>query len=241
MNKKIFKRLIIITAILAIIDVCCFSPGILSISIQDNPILFFIILIINAVIFGVEIRFLMTSTEAKYGYDLEKLRNSASYIEALETYQTRNTPFKAEIKRAIDCVKAIERKKDVLAELLDQNNKEYVTAFVEIGNETTTFIFNNTRKILNRILIFDEIEGHNSVSEHKDYINGILESNEKVLGQFNCFLTEVSQMDDNSETNYVTKVLSDMTTSLKLQRGQDEQFEKQYKNLEINNNNEKKE
>ena len=48
-------------------------------------------------------------------------------------------------------------------------------------------------------------------------------------------------MDDNSETNYVTKVLSDMTTSLKLQRGQDEQFEKQYKNLEINNNNEKKE
>ncbi len=222
MNNKVFSKFVVFTILLAIVDVCIFSPGILGITFQNNLILFIVIIMINLIILSFEIIYLTHSTEAKYGYDLDKLKNSNDYKNALESKLTKNSPFTNEIKQALTQLDSISRKKNVLNELLEQNNQEHFTALVDLGEQATTFLFNNIRKILNRIAIFDSDSSNSLENEHKSYVQKLLKSNESILVEFNKLLTEVSQMDDTASDDTLRNVLSDMTNSLKVLRGESE-------------------
>ena len=47
----------------------------------------------------------------------------------------------------------------------------------------------------------------------------LLVANENILNEFNKLLTEVSQLDDTATDDTLSNVLSDMTESLKMLRG----------------------
>lgn len=222
MNNKVFSRLIAITIILAIVDVAIFSPGIYGLTFNNNTILFLVVILANLLILSFEIVYLTHSTTAKYGYDLDKLKNSNDYKDALESKLTKNSPFTSEIKQALTQLDSITRKKNVLNELLEQNNQEHFTALIDLGDQATNFLFNNIRKILNRLAIFDSDSSNLLESEHKTYIQKLLKSNENILIEFNKLLTEVSQMDNTSSDDTLRNVLSDMTNSLKALRGESE-------------------
>lgn len=220
MNNKVFLRFVIITMLLAIADVAIFSPGILALTFSKNAAMFICTIIVNGSILLSEAIYLTHSTEAKYGYDLEKLKSSNDYKGALESKLTRNSPFNEEIKQALTQLDSISRKKNVLNELLEQNNQEHFTALVDLGNQATNFLFNNIRKILNRIAIFDSDSTNSLQDEHKAYIQKLLKSNESILVEFNKLLTEVSQIDSSASDDTLKNVLSDMTSSLKALRGE---------------------
>ena len=220
MNNRIFTRFAIITIILALIDVAIFSPGILALTFAKNAILFISVIAINIILLISETIYLTHATEAKYGYDLDKLKNSNDYKVALESKLTKNSPFINEIKQALTQLDSITRKKNVLNELLEQNNQEHFTALIDLGDQATNFLFNNIRKILNRIAIFDSDSTNTLENEHKDYIQKILKSNESILVEFNKLLTEVSQIDNTASDDTLKNVLSDMTSSLKALRGE---------------------
>ena len=112
-------------------------------------------------------------------------------------------------------------KNKVLDELLEQNNKSHFTALTDLGNQAFTFLVNNVRKILNRIAIYDADIDESLLEEHKKYIQGLIASNENILKEFNKLLTEVSQLDDTTTDDTLSKVLGDMTNSLKMLRGED--------------------
>lgn len=222
MNNKIHSKLVIITIILAIADVALFSPGIYALTFEKNAILFILAILANIAAFSAEFIYLTHSTEGKYGYDLDKLKNSNDYKSALESRLTKNSPFSTEIKQALSQLDSITRKKSVLNEILEQNNKAHFTALTDLGEQASNFLFNNIRKILNRIAIFDSDSGSTQTKEHKEYIQKLLKSNDNILIEFNKLLTEVSQIDDTASDDTLENVLSDMTNSLKTLRGENE-------------------
>lgn len=162
------------------------------------------------------------STIAKYGYDLDKLKDENDYKEALESKLDKKSPFYNEVTQALTELDSMTKKKKVLAELLEQNNQEHFTALTDLGNQATNFLFNNIRKILNRIAIFDSDIKGSLENEHKIYIKKILDSNEEILVEFNKLLTEVSQMDNTASDDTLSKILNDMTNSLKTLRGEND-------------------
>lgn len=222
MNNKIFIKLVISTIILAIFDVILFSPGIVGLTFSSNAILFCLIILINVVFLVLEYVFMTHSTIAKYGYDLDKLKDENDYKEALESKLDKKSPFYNEVTQALTELDSMTKKKKVLAELLEQNNQEHFTALTDLGNQATNFLFNNIRKILNRIAIFDSDIKGSLENEHKVYIKKLLDSNEEILIEFNKLLTEVSQMDNTASDDTLSKILNDMTNSLKTLRGEND-------------------
>lgn len=221
MNNKVFLRLLIITIILAFVDIMLFSPGIYGLSFAIQPVLFCVMIALNILVLAGEILFLSFSNTAKYGYDLDKLKDVNDYKQALDSCYSKNSPFAKEIKQAIDQVISVDKKNRVLTEILTQNNKEHYTALTDLGEQATSFLVNNVRKMLNRIAIYDADMGENLLGEHKTYIDQLIVSNENILTEFNKLLTEVSQLDDTSTDDTLSNVLSDMTNSLKMLRGED--------------------
>lgn len=228
MNRKLLLKIIFFTIILALADIVLYSKGIIGIEISkisvENLLLTSLTVIANIVILYMEIKYIMTSTQMKYGYDMDKLKDTQDYKEALQSCMTRKIPFKNEIKTAIYQLSSIERKRKVLDELLEQNNKENLTALIELGDETKEFICTNSKKILNIISIFDETEYANNQNKVKEeqisYINKIIESNSKIIDEFNNFLTEVSKIGDTDAKVNVSEILGEMTNSLKTLRGE---------------------
>lgn len=221
MNNKIFLRLLLITVILAFVDIILFSPGIYGLSFALQPVLFCVIILLNIAILAGEVVFLGVSNTAKYGYDLDKLRDVNDYKQALDSCYSKNSPFAGEIKQAISQVTSIDKKNRVLTEILAQNNKEHFTALTDLGTQATSFLVNNVRKMLNRMAIYDADMGENLLEEHQKYIQKLLTANENILTEFNKLLTEVSQLDDTSTDDTLSNVLSDMTNSLKTLRGEE--------------------
>ncbi len=219
MNNKVFLKLLIITITLAFIDIILFSPGIYGLSFQIQPVFFCIMILINILVILGEILFLGFSNTAKYGYDLDKLKDVNDYKQALESCYSKKSPFEKEISQAILQIVSIDKKNKVLNEILQQNNKEHFTALTDLGVQATSFLVNNVRKILNRIAIYDADMGENLSEEHKKYIQKLIVSNENILTEFNKLLTEVSQLDDTTTDDTLSNVLSDMTNSLKTLRG----------------------
>ena len=234
MNNKYFFRIICITMGLAIFDIVMFSRGLVNLTLFGggikNTIISIVILLLNLIILFFEYKFFTTSTEAKYGYDIEKLKVPNDYKIALESCKKKNSPYIEEINRAIVDVTSIEKKQKVLNEILEQSNKsEYVT-LIDLGNQSTTYLLNNIRRVLNRIQIADTGEWSGDIQDHKKYINTILDKDDKILNEYGKFLTEVSRMDDPNEVISVTEVLGDMVGTLKKLRGEDDELEEDFKN-----------
>lgn len=221
MNNKIFLRLLIITICLAFCDIILFSPGIYGLSYAIHPIEFCLAILVNAGILIGEVIFLIKSNTAKYGYDLDKLKDINDYKEALESCYSKKSPFESEIHQAIEQITSMDKKNKILNELLEQNNKQHFTALTDLGTQASNFLVNNVRKILNRMAIFDAETDATLLEEHKRYIQKLLSANEGILKDFNKLLTEVSQMDDISNDDALSKVLGDMTDSLKALRGEE--------------------
>lgn len=220
MNNKFFLRLVIITLVLAFVDIILFSQGIVGLTFATQPVLFGCAIGLNLFVLAGELIYLNNSTTAKYGYDLDKLKDVDDYKQALESCYSKKSPFEKEIKQAISQIVSVDKKNRVLQELLEQNNKQHFTALTDLGNQALVFLVNNIRKMLNRIAIYDADVGDDLLDEHKNYIDNLLDSNENVLNGFNKLLTEVSQLDDTSTDDSFTKVLNDMTSSLKTLRGE---------------------
>lgn len=221
MNNKVFLRLLIITIVLAFIDIILFSPGIYGLSFAISPVLFCVAVFINTIVLIGEVVYLTSSNTAKYGYDLDKLKDTNDYKQALESCYSKSSPFSMEIKQAISQITSVDKKRTILIEILEQNNKEHYTALLDLANQAVTFLINNVRKILNRIAIYDADINDDLLEEHKNYIKRLISSNEEILTEFNKLLTEVSQLDDTLNDDTLGKVLNDMTNSLKTLRGED--------------------
>ena len=97
MSNKIFIKMAVISMLLAGVDIVMFSEGLVNLSLFNgglkSTIASIAIILANIAVLFAEYKFYTTSTEAKYGYDMDKLKTAMDYKSALESCRNKKTGF----------------------------------------------------------------------------------------------------------------------------------------------------
>lgn len=141
--------------------------------------------------------------------DAKKLKNADDYIKAFTAWLNEDTPFDDYIKRAVKQLESLKRKQRALRAVLDDSKD---SPFLTTANDVDTYILANCKRILNRVMIYDQGEPH-KYNMHVSYLQEILGENAHVLSDFENLILEVSQIGDDA--NAATPCLNELTNALR--------------------------
>ena len=173
-------------------------------------------------IFGILIFFygnylILTKVE-KIDYKIDKLSTIDDCINALIKCLKTDPSFSEEISRAIEQLKTLQRRKEALTTLLEQNGVSESFSYLNAtGSKANFYVFSNIKKIINRLIVFDNEEYLSNestydIETHRSYISGILKDNDNILKEYNSLLLAVSSIGDANMTNL--EEIQEMTAAL---------------------------
>ena len=142
--------------------------------------------------------------------DAKKLKDADDYIRAFEAWLNEETPFAEYIKIAIKQLESLKRKQKALRAVLDDSKD---SPFLSTADEVDQYILANSKRILNRVMIYDQGDAH-KYNMHAAYLQEILGENTHVLSDFENLILEVSQIGDNA-TAASTPCLTELTNALR--------------------------
>jgi hypothetical protein len=152
--------------------------------------------------------------------DVKKLKDTDDYITALYAWLDEDTPFGEHIQIAIKQLESLKRKQNALRAVLDDSKE---SPFLSVANDVNTYVLANCRRILNRVMIYDQGEPH-KYNMHVTYLQEILGENAHVLSDFENLILEVSQIGDDALAD--TPCLNELTAALRsVRKNTDEQWD----------------
>lgn len=239
MNRNQIKKLFVFNVGLIALELIVFSDQALGLSITGESTiqaaLGITIIIMSIGIFLYGNYSLLTTPKVQTAYILEELREPKEYIEALESYRYKQA-LSEQIDFAVGQIHRLKRKKESLDAVLFQNYKENVDdidGLKRVVDDTNSLLFENVKKILSRMSIFDDQEYmrlRNTMSQsqvlssriqiynqHISYIKALLDQNESILLEFDNLLIEVSKLGEqrDEESEEELSSLRDIVTALK--------------------------
>ncbi|MGN1298939.1 MAG: hypothetical protein ACI4UE_03040 [Candidatus Scatovivens sp.] len=235
--KKIIK-LTVFNIIFAIIAVLCFSKRIFGLSFDAGAGALKFALTLSLTILGVLLFFFINynilTKEEKVEYKIEKLSSIEECISALEKCKRTDPSFKVEIEKAISQLETLKRRDNSLKTLLEQNNAEESFSYLNnIAQKANSYVFANIKRIINRLIVFDNEEylqtnSEEDISIHKSYVDEVLKDNDDILKEYQKMLIAVSGIADTSKTNL--EEIKNMTAALNhvLKSDKIEALEKKY-------------
>ena len=161
----------------------------------------------------------MHSGSAAVVSDAKRLKTPDDYITAFEAWQYEDTPFVDQIKLACSQVQSLKRKQAALRSILDDSKD---SPFLTTASDVERYILANSKRILNRVMIYDQGEPY-KYNTHVQYLQGVLGENAKVLSDFENLILEVSQIGDDA-SSASTPCLTELTNALRSVREPDEQW-----------------
>lgn len=225
MTSKQILKLVGLNLSIVLINIILFSRGFIGISFNSAFTtalgITVIIMSIAAFIFG-NYNLLFKSPKIKL-YKAAELTNPKDYIDALEERGDKKV-FATAIDTSIEQIGRLQQKQNALDTIL----KEYFAdgeitfaKFQSVISATKDLFFNNVKKMINRITIFDyseylylksqlngdlyEIKNQNPKAEiyieHIEYVKKIITDNEDILTKFDELLLEISKLDDVDEAS----------------------------------------
>ena len=141
--------------------------------------------------------------------DAKKLKDADDYIKAFNAWLNEDTPFADYIKMAVKQLESLKRKQKALRAVLDDSKD---SPFLTTANEVDSYILANCKRILNRVMIYDQGEPH-KYNMHVAYLQEILGENAHVLSDFENLILEVSQIGDDATA--ATPCLNELTNALR--------------------------
>lgn len=154
-----------------------------------------------------------------------KLTTIEQCISALNSCKKTDPAFLGEIRRAIEQLYTLQRRKDSLTTLLEVNGVSEAFNYLNQTADTANYcVFTNVKSIINRLIVFDNEEysqNQNSydIDSHRTYIRGLLDENQEVLDEYAEMLEAVSKIGDR-QINLDN--IKDMTAALrKVVKGKD--------------------
>ena len=141
--------------------------------------------------------------------DAKKLKDADDYIKAFNAWLNEDTPFEEYIKMAVKQLESLKRKQKALRAVLDDSKD---SPFLTTANEVDSYILANCKRILNRVMIYDQGEPH-KYNMHVAYLQEILGENAHVLSDFENLILEVSQIGDDATA--ATPCLNELTNALR--------------------------
>ena len=142
--------------------------------------------------------------------DAKKLKDADDYIRAFNAWLNEETPFADYIKIAIKQLESLKRKQKALRAVLDDSKD---SPFLSTADEVDQYILANCKRILNRVMIYDQGDAH-KFNMHAAYLQEVLGENAHVLSDFENLILEVSQIGDNA-TAASTPCLTELTNALR--------------------------
>ena len=142
--------------------------------------------------------------------DAKKLKDADDYIRAFNAWLNEETPFADYIRIAIKQLESLKRKQKALRAVLDDSND---SPFLSTADEVDQYILANCKRILNRVMIYDQGDAH-KFNMHAAYLQEVLGENAHVLSDFENLILEVSQIGDNA-TAASTPCLTELTNALR--------------------------
>ena len=166
-------------------------------------------------------------TEGEKGYiarkfDATNVKDADDYIKAFNAWLNEDTPFENYIKIAIKQLESLKRKQQALRAVLDDSKD---SPFLTTAAEVDQYILANSKRILNRVMIYDQGDVA-KYNEHAAYLETILGEDAHVLSDFENLILEVSQIGDNA-TAAATPCLTELTNALRSVRSGAEAWEQQ--------------
>lgn len=141
--------------------------------------------------------------------DAKKLKDADDYIKAFEAWLREDTPFAEQIKQAITQLQSLKRKQAALRAVLDDSKD---SPFLSTAQEVDRYILANSKRILNRVMIYDQGEPQ-KYQMHASYLQEVLGENAHVLSDFENLILEVSQIGDDATAD--TPCLNELTNALR--------------------------
>lgn len=138
----------------------------------------------------------------------DQLKDAHDYREALTAWLKEGTPFNDMIRVAVSHLDSMERKQKALRSILDDSKD---SPFLTTANEVEQYILGNSKRILNRIMIFDGTD-RSKLDMHITYLQKLLQQDAKVLSDFENLIVEVSQIGDDTQAEM--PVLKELTEAL---------------------------
>ena len=154
--------------------------------------------------------------------DAKKLKDADDYIKAFTAWLNEDTPFENYTKIAIKQLESLKRKQQALRAVLDDSKD---SPFLTTAAEVDQYILANSKRILNRVMIYDQGDVA-KYNEHAAYLETILGEDAHVLSDFENLILEVSQIGDNA-TAAATPCLTELTNALRSVRSGEEAWEPQ--------------
>lgn len=227
MPKKQIIKLICLNLGIALINIILFSRGLAGLTFGVNTIMtaFAVTEIVMSVIafFYGNYTLLFKSPEIQL-YKGAELSESKDYINALDEMREKKI-FDPEISTAIEQLYRLKDKDKALDSILAQffsPQEMTFTRFQTVIDSVQALFYNNVKKMLNRMIIFDykdytklmekinnsqTIDGVKVTSrssgaqlkiynEHIEYVRGLVDMNESILVKLDSLLLEISKLDD---------------------------------------------
>lgn len=214
--KKLFK-LTLFNILFILVAILCFSKQGLGLTFSTSAGAFMFALSVSLTFLGLALFFFVNYTlltkKEKVDYKIKKMSTIDDCILALEKCKHTDPAFITEIKEAILQLKTLQRKTESLATLFEQNDvSENFASINKASDKAKFFVFENIKRIINRLIVFDNEEyiakgkTHDAsevseIAEHKKYIRDILKDNDEILSEYQKMLLAVSKVPDIHETN----------------------------------------
>ena len=249
MKYKNIIKIISFNAVIILLNILIFTGKVPFLSFRSEVAFykaFAITLVIMSVISFFYVNYhLIVQALQDQTFSLDQLNTPKEYIEALKPYLNGIT-FREDVNIVINQIERLLRKKATLEEVLFQNYREEAKEFDSLKlvvEDTSELLFENVKKVLNRMCIFDEQEYARLrvrrdvtdalreklklLEEHIRYIKMLIEKNETILLEFDNLLLEVSRLDEiDSESMDELSTIQTTIQSMKNLRMKEDEFTK---------------
>lgn len=231
MSKKQIIKLICLNLGIALLNVVLFSRGLVGLTFGGDAIITALavtVIVMSIITFFYGNFKLLFKAPTMQLYKGAELTESKDYIGALEERREKKV-FEPEISIAIEQIYRLQDKDKALDSILAQYfspQEMTFTKFQTVIDSVQALFYNNLKKMINRMIIFDykdytklmeklknsqTVDGITVASkssgaqlkiynEHIEYVRGLVDMNESILVKLDSLLLEISKLDDIDET-----------------------------------------
>ena len=234
-NKGSVIKLIVFNLVLAGICIYLFSPGFVGLS--PKKAAFYIVLLAAAGIFLAVNYFLLTGSSKKTKLvDSNELKMPKDYIKSLQELAYKKD-FTNRLAALESQIKRLNPKEASLEVILEQNFDKTEMTYIKFKttiDEVTALFYENIKKAINRISVFDEDEytklrrnelnlpedsrnlKYEIYNEHFSYVDSVIKRNEDIITLIDNLILEISKLDDiNNQSMENIQILAEMKELIK--------------------------